>query len=355
MGKVITAEIRDRMEYLKKAIKRFDRVNLALIPTPLEELKRLGKQLGGFQIYMKRDDLTGLGMGGNKTRMLEFTMAKALREGADCVIGTASVQSNYCRQLCAAATKLGLDTYLVLKNIRGHRDYIIQGNYYLDILLGAKIQIINPKDWGEHCNIVYQLKEKLISEGRKPYIMRAVNVEDTWLDSLGYANCYLELLEQFEEMNLEIIHLFLTGSDTTQAGLLFAQKFIGKSINIVGIRPSLNDGSSPSAGKEGIYKIITKMAEKLDVKIDLSMEEISLYGDYVGKRYGLASSAGIEAIRLLARTEGVFLDPVYSGKGFSGFLDFIKKGKIRSNEPAVFLHTGGLPSLFAFTDDLLAE
>lgn len=355
MGRVITPEVREKIENLRDVLKKFDRVNLALLPTPLEKMERLGKELGGYQIYIKRDDLTGLGAGGNKARMLEFTMAKALKEGADCVIGTASVQSNYCRQLAAAAAKLGIDAYLVLRNIRGYKDYEIQGNYYLDILLDAKIQIIEPQNWTEHKNFIYQLKEKLVSEGRKPFIMRAVNVEDTWLDSLGYANCYLELMEQFDEADIEVSNLFVTSSDTTQAGLLFAQKYIGKSINIVGIRPSLNDGSSPHTGKQGVYDIICRMAKETGLKIDITVDEINLFGEYVGKRYGVTSSEGIKAIKLVSRTEGIFLDPVYSGKGFSGFLDFIKKGRIKKSELSVFIHTGGFPSLFAFRDDLLSE
>lgn len=346
---LVNREMKKKIEKLSLAISNIERIQLAALPTPLIELKKLSKKLLGPRIFIKRDDLTGLSMGGNKVRMLEYTIAKALKEGADSVIGTASVQSNYCCQLSAAANKADLEVYLVLKKIRGDRDLMIQGNYLLDYLLGANIKLIEPMEWDKHVEYVYKWKNELISKGKNPYIMRAVNKKDNWLDSLGYVMCFMELVEQFRTLNIAPRYIFTTASDTTLAGLLFAQKYIGFPVEIIAIKPSPNGSKS----KKLVYNIIKKISEKLDLKVEVEIEDINLITDFIGEGYGIPSKKGIKAIKTLAQTEGIFLDPVYSGKGFSGLIDYIRKDKLDAVESVVFLHTGGLPALFAYKDDLL--
>lgn len=340
-----------KLKFLKNKIDSINRVKLAALPTPLIKLDNLTNKISGPEIYIKRDDLTGLGLGGNKIRMLEFSIAKALETKSDCVIGTASVQSNYCRQLSAAAAKVGLETYLVLSKRRGKQDLTLQGNYLLDKILGANTELINPLPWEELVEKIDKVKKKLLDEGKKPHVMRAVNIEDNWLDSMGYVNCFLEMLMQFKDMNIFPEYIFVTGSDTNQAGLLAAQKFLNVPINIVAISPSPQNESRPVGGKKSVKRIVNRISQEIQLDISINENEIDLSYDYVGKGYGIPTDACREAIRLMAELEGIFLDPVYSGKGFSGLIDFIRKKYISPKKTVVFIHTGGSPALFAYNEE----
>jgi len=347
------ADLNHRIEALLERINRLPRYLLAMLPTPLEELQNLSRHLGGPRIFLKRDDLTGLALGGNKTRMLEFTVAKALGEGADAIIGTASVQSNYCRQMCAAGVKAGLEVHLVLRKIRGDRDEEIQGNYLLDTLMGANIVLIDPGDWAEHLATVHSIRDRLHAEGKRPFVMRAANTEDTWLDAVGYALAMVEMAKQWQDLDMWPSHLFLASSDTTQAGLEVGAAFLGLDLKIVGIRPSII-GSSPSGGAPIMAKIANRLTDELSLNlVPFAPEHLSLDPNYVGQGYGIASPEGVAAIKLLAELEAVLVDPVYSGKGLAGFLDYVRSGRIGPDSDIVFLHTGGVPSLFAYQSELL--
>lgn len=342
-----------RIATVRERLGRLPRYPLAMLPTPLEELRNLSRHVGGPRILLKRDDMTGLAVGGNKTRMLEFTLAKALNEGADAIIGTASVQSNYCRQMCAAGRKAGLDVHLVLRKIRGQRDEEIQGNYLLDVLMGAHVELIEPRDWSEHLAAVHAVRDRLRAAGKRPFIMRAANTEDTWLDAAGYANAMLEMVAQWRALDVWPSHLFLCSSDTTQAGMEVVAAYLGLELTIIGIRPSII-GSSPSGGTPVMAQIANRLAAELDLDLPaFDPDDLHLDPGYVGTGYGIPTPEGLAAIRLLAEQEAVFIDPVYSAKGFAGFLDYLRTGRIEPGEAVVFLHTGGVPSLFAYQRELL--
>lgn len=353
MNPELLVDLDRRIDTLRERLGRLPRYPLAMLPTPLEELHNLSRHVGGPRIFLKRDDMTGLAVGGNKTRMLEFTLAKALAEGADSLIGTASVQSNYCRQMCAAGRKAGLDVHLVLRKIRGQRDEEVQGNYLLDVLMGAQIVLIEPKDWTEHLAAVHAVRDRLRAAGKWPFVMRAANTEDTWLDAAGYALAMIEMVEQWRALDVWPSHLFLCSSDTTQAGMEVAVAFMGVELTIIGIRPSII-GSSPSGGQPMMARIANRLATELELDLrPFEPEGLLLDPGYVGPGYGIATPDGVAAIKLLAELEAVFIDPVYSSKGFAGFLDYLRTGRVETGDAVVFLHTGGVPSIFAYQRELL--
>jgi len=339
---------KEKAKELRERIKKLPRVPLAYLPTPLEEAPRLSRALGDINIYFKRDDLTGLALGGNKTRMFEFILGHALEIGADVVVAGASVQSNYCRQLAAACNKLGLKTYFVLRELRGDRDLEVQGNLLLDLLAGANVEIIRVGTRVEQIHILEKIAEDLSAKGHRPYVARIANTADMGLDAVAYVNCILEMCDQLENLDLCPNYLYLASANTTQAGLILGAKYLGLNFPIVGIRFS-------PVGGENIFSQIAKTANmaarclKLDIEVKES--EVISYNDYIGGGYGQITEEGKEAIKLVAKTEGIFLDPIYTGKAMAGLIDHIKKGKIKQGEKVIFLHTGGIPALFAYSKE----
>jgi D-cysteine desulfhydrase family pyridoxal phosphate-dependent enzyme len=340
----------DRAEELKVSIDRLPRANLANLPTPFEEAPRLSEALGGPRIFFKRDDLTGLALGGNKTRMFEFTLGEALQRGATTVVAGAAVQSNYCRQLAAACSKLGLGLHLVLRKTPGEGDPEIQGNLLLDLLFGAKIEIIEA-DVMEQEKVINRVAEKLTGKGHRVYMGRKSSLADLGLEAVGYVNCALELYDQLLERNLQINSLFTSSSTTTQAGLLLGARYLKCDFQIVGVSPVDWIEDIPSE----IARIANDAATRLRVDLTVSPSEIINLGGYVGEGYGRLTPEALEAIKLVARTEGVLLDPVYTGKAMAALIDRIRGKEIGSNETVVFLHTGGFPALFAYNKDLSLE
>lgn len=328
-------------------LSRFPRVALAHLPTPLEHLPRLSAHLGGPQIFVKRDDCTGLATGGNKTRKLEFSMAAALAEGADTVVTVGAVQSNHVRQTAAAACKLGLRCEVLLE----HRvnepsdDYLNSGNVLLDRIFGANLREYPAgTDFDAEMQAVV---EEVNAGGGSAYIVPGG--ASNQIGALGYVNCALELVNQATERGLVIDHLVTaTGSAGTQGGLIVGLQAMNAGIPLLGI--------GVSAGREvqeqKVYDLACETADYIGVPGCVARDDVIANCDYVGDGYGIPTAAMNEAVILLARLEGLLFDPVYSGKALAGLIDLVGKGHFEGAENIVFLHTGGSAALFAYKGEL---
>jgi L-cysteate sulfo-lyase len=325
---------------------QYPRITLGHLPTPLEKLEGLTKALGGPEIWIKRDDCTGLSTGGNKTRKLEFLMAEALAEGADTVVTQGATQSNHARQTAAAAAKLGLKCHLLLEDRTGKTDtdYNDNGNVLLDLLHGATIERCgpNPDMNGE----LEKLADRLRATGRKVYAIPGGGSNPT--GALGYVNAGIELLYQANATRLKIDHVVhATGSAGTQAGLVAGLVGTNSGIPVLGIGVR----APKEKQEESVFALATRTAEKLGIPGAIKRESIVANCDYVGRGYGFPAPSTIDAIRILARTDGILLDPVYSGKGMAGLIDLTKKGSFKKGQTVVFIHTGGSAGLFGYPTD----
>jgi 1-aminocyclopropane-1-carboxylate deaminase/D-cysteine desulfhydrase-like pyridoxal-dependent ACC family enzyme len=311
----------------------------------------LSASLGGPRILFKRDDATGLAMGGNKTRMFEFVLGEAVRDGYDTVIAGAAVQSNYCRQLAAACAKLGLECHLVLRRVRGEKDNIPQGGLLLDLLLGAHVTIVDG-DWRTQAAEIQRLGRELIASGKKLYIARVGSEARLGLYAVAYCDMFVELIRQLQEREIRIDRLWVCSADTTQSGLVFANKHLGNPCRLTGI----SSLPTPVYPKEDfpteMAKIANEAAEILELPTRVEPSDVENLIDYVGAGYGKVTQDGIAALHRVARLEGILLDPVYTAKAMAGLIDWITKGRIGQDETVVFIHTGGTPALFAYADDL---
>ncbi len=328
---------------------RFPRVHLAHLPTPLERMDRLSEALGGPEIWIKRDDCTGLSTGGNKTRKLEFLMAEAQVEGADLVMTQGATQSNHARQTAAFAARLGMDCHILLEDRTGYKDenYNHNGNVLLDVLHGATYETRNA---GLDMNAEMEsVAENFRKQGKKVYTIPGGGSNTT--GALGYANCALELVGQANDRGLVIDHIVhATGSTGTQAGLVTGLKALNANIPVMGISVR----AAKEAQEENVFKLASATADVLGCPGVVSAQDIAANSDYVGEGYGLPTEAGIDAIRMFAKFEGLLLDPVYSSKGAAGLIDLIRKGHYKKGERVVFLHTGGSVSLFGYLNALSA-
>jgi L-cysteate sulfo-lyase len=328
---------------------RFPRHFLAHLPTPLERLDRLSAELGGPEIWIKRDDCTGLSTGGNKTRKLEFLMAEALLQGADMVMTQGATQSNHARQTAAFAAKLGLGCHLLLEDRTGSNDpnYKGNGNVLLDHLHGATTE---TRPGGVDMNAEMEsAADQFRAEGQSVYTIPGGGSNAT--GALGYVNCAFELLGQLNDRALVVDQIVTaTGSAGTQAGLITGLKACNAQIPLLGIGVR-----APQPVQEGnVYTLACKTAEKLDCPDVVAREDVVANTDYVGAGYGIPTEGGLEAIRMFAQLEGILLDPVYSAKGAAGMIDLIRKGRFAKGERIVFLHTGGAAALFGY-DQALAS
>ena len=327
-------------------INKFPKVQLANLPTPLEYLPNISKDLE-INLYIKRDDCTGLAFGGNKTRHLEFIMHKASVGEYDCVLTGAATQSNWCRQTVAAANKLNLETFLVL--VRGVKGNQMQGNFLLYNILGANVDIVegeNVEDVSEHLDKKY---EELLKQGRKPLLLKgSFDIRDTVLAGISYANAMAEIDIQMRENNFMADHLVVTATNMTQAGCDLGSRVLGWPTRIQGISPVYWEMNIA----EDIAWICNKGAEMLDVNIEFNADMINNDNSYVGENYGVPTPAGIEAMKLIAKKEGIILDPVYTSKAFSAILDYVKKGIIKKNQNVIFIFTGGGPAVFAYNEEI---
>ncbi|WP_050927668.1 D-cysteine desulfhydrase [Aestuariivita boseongensis] len=330
---------------LSVALAKFPRVALGHLPTPLEPMDRLSEELGGPRLWVKRDDCTGLSSGGNKTRKLEFLMADAVQSGADTIITQGATQSNHARQTAAAAAKLGMECHILLEDRTGSNDpnYIMNGNVLLDRLHGASV---SKRPGGADMNAeMVALAEDLQQNGKTPYIIPGGGSNP--IGALGYVNCAREVTEQAAAAGLKIDALVhATGSSGTQAGLVTGLAAIQSDIHLLGIGVR-----APKDKQEGmVHDLAVRTAEYMGTGVQIDRDLVRANCDYVGPGYGLPTEGMIAALKLLARTEGLLFDPVYSGKGLDGLIDQVRKGYFDGMENVVFLHTGGSAALFGYPD-----
>jgi L-cysteate sulfo-lyase len=331
-------------------LSRHPRISLAHLPTPLEFLPRLTKHLGGPNIFVKRDDCTGLGTGGNKTRKLEFLIADALRQDATTVITQGAVQSNHARQTAAAAAKCGLKCELVfehrLEDASEH--YLQSGNVLLDKLFGARIRnVARGTDMAAELeSVARQLKQ----QGETPYVIPGGGSSP--VGALGYVDCAFEIVTQANRQGLAIDHIVhATGSAGTQAGLAAGLKAIHADVALLGI----GVGAARDEQERRVFELASRTAEFIGAEGSVRREDIVCNCDYVGEGYGVPTDAMNEAVLLLARLEGLLCDPVYTGKALAGMIDLIRKGRFDGAANLLFIHTGGSAGLFAYVDQLKAD
>lgn len=322
---------------------RFPRYRLGHFPTPLERLDRLSEALGGPEIWIKRDDCTGLASGGNKTRKLEFLVADAIAQGADTLVTQGATQSNHVRQTAAAACRVGLACHALLERRVTNQgaDYEDAGNVLLDVMMDCSFDF---RTEGLDMNAEAEaLAEKLRQEGRNPYVIPGGGSNP--VGALGYAACAEELVAQADDAGLRIDHIVhATGSAGTQAGLLAGLFAMNAPIPVTGY--------SVRAPREkqidNVHALAVRTAELIGARGDLPRDMVVAFDEQVGPGYGQPTEEMVDAMLLLARMEGILLDPVYSGKGFAGLVAMIRQGAFSKTDRVVFLHTGGSVALFAY-------
>jgi L-cysteate sulfo-lyase len=306
-------------------------------------MTNLSRLLGGPNIWVKRDDCTGLAGGGNKTRKLEFLMADAEQQGADTIITQGAVQSNHARQTAAIAAKLGYECYLLLENRTGSDDpdFLANGNVLLDDIYNARLSDFPAgTDMNQE---MLGLAEELRAAGKKPYIIPGGG--SNRIGALGYVNAAYELVGQCNDQGLKVDHIVhATGSTGTQAGLVTGLTAIHSGIELMGISVRAPKG----AQEENVYRLACETAEFIGSSAALNRSDVVANSDYVGEGYGIPTDGMIEAVEMTARHESILLDPVYSGKGMAGLIDLVRQGFYRRGENIVFIHTGGAQALAGY-------
>ena len=321
---------------------KISRLHFAHLPTPIEELPRLSKALGGPHLLIKRDDQTGLAFGGNKTRKLEFLVAEAQEQGAKTLISGGAMQSNHCRQTAAAAARYGFECTLVLT---GELPAQPSANLLLDQLFGAKIVAV--PDRKDRDRILQETFDNAVAEGKKPYLVPYGGSSPT--GALGYAFAMEELMSQAKDLRvlqelggLDYI-VFGTSSGGTHAGLVLGQRLFGFKGKVLGI--SIDE--SEEWLKKNVSALATSASERLGERIEFTQADVLANADYCGAGYGVLTDAEREAVNLFAKYEGLLLDPVYTGRAAAGMIDLVRKGFFKKDERVLFWHTGGQPALFA--------
>lgn len=327
---------------------RFPRARFAHLPTPLEAAPRLGEALGGLDLWIKRDDCTGLAGGGNKTRKLEFLLGEALAQGADTLITQGAVQSNHVRQTAAAAARFGLACEIILEERTGSKaaDYMGSGNVLLDRLLGGKIRF--TPGGSDMAAALEAVAEEVRARGGKPYVIPGGGSNP--VGALGYVDCAFELVAQANARDLKIDRIVTaTGSAGTHAGLVAVLAVMGADIPVLGVGVR-----APKAQQEAnVFKLARETAALLGHEDRVTREMVVADCDYVGAGYGLFEAKVAEALKLAARTEALLLDPVYTGKGMLGLISLARQGAFEG-QTVVFLHTGGAQGLFGYHAELEA-
>lgn len=328
-------------------LEKLPRVLLADLPTRIDELPRLSRELNGPRLLVKRDDQTGLATGGNKTRKLEFLMADALAQGADLVITAGAAQSNHCRQTAAAAARLGLDCALVLG---GEPPATPSGNLLLDHLLGAQITWTGPHRRGEQLE---EIADQMRAAGRRPYVVPYGGSDA--VGATGYVAAMLELHQQVSGDVWSSIDriVFASSSGGTQAGLAVGARATGFGGQILGVRIDKGEaGDDPYPVH--LARLANATAARAGLEYEFAPQDFALNPDYLGRGYGVVGDLEREAIHLAGRLEGLLLDPVYTGRAMGGLIDMIRRGAIGPRETVLFWHTGGMPALFAYVDALIS-
>ncbi len=321
----------------------YPKASLGFFPTPVAELVHLSSYLGGPQISIKRDDQTGLVLGGNKTRKLEYIIGDAISQGADTVITAGAVQSNHCRQTAAAAAMCQLECHLLLG---GEKPRHSNGNLLLDELLGCHIHWTGEQRKGEGID---NIKQQLISAGRKPYVIPYGGSSE--LGTIAFCEAVNEL--KIQSLNsAEYTHIvFASSSGGTQAGLVLGNKMSAMNSQIIGIKIDKDEVNQHGLDKQ-ILMLANNTAEMLNIDDRFSMKDVILNANFTGAGYGVVGELEKEAISVMARKEGILLDPVYTGRAMGGLIEMIINREITSKDHVLFWHTGGVPALFAYANDL---
>ncbi len=331
-------------------------MNLAKFPrrryteghTPLESVPQFSAALGGPNIYIKRDDLLGLTAGGNKTRKLEFLVADALVQGADTLITCGAVQSNHCRLTLAAAVKEGLKCRLVLEErVPNSYDPKAGGNNFLFNVLGVeKVKVV--AGGSDMMTAMQEVAHEVATEGRKAYVIPGGGSNP--IGTTGYVACVQEIMTQTLEQGLNIDYVVCaSGSAGTHAGLVTGFYGCNMDIPVIGI----NVKRPKEEQEENVYQLIQETARHVGVNSEIPRETVTCFDNYVGPGYSLPTPEMAEAVKLLARTEGILLDPVYTGKAMAGLIDLARKGHFQKNGNVLFIHTGGVPALSVYADYIL--
>jgi len=330
-------------------VAKLPRISLGCFPTPLVEARHLSEVLGGPRILVKRDDLSGLALGGNKCRHLEFLMADARQKGIDAFV--LGAPSNLSIQLASAAAKLGFKVrYIVYENDTSETK---QGNYLLHKILDSDMKVIEHIDPAEEPDKGAAIRNaamerealKLRQEGYTPFVRR--EFEYPPVARVGWVNAADEIYQQLRERNIEAQYLIITTSQGgTHTGLALGTKYIGDPFKVIGI----SDHYTRAHATSEIVKMADATAEFLELGISLTPEEVTVYDEYTGAGYNKLSKESIEAIKLVAQTEGFFIDPVYTGKAMAGLIDLVRKGRFTAKDTVVFIHTGGIPYLFVYPE-----
>ena len=321
-------------------LEKFERIKLGHFPTPIEHLKNVSQHLDGPNIFIKRDDCTGLATGGNKTRKLEFLIPDAIKNKAELIVTVGAIQSNHARQTAAACSLKGLKCLIILEQrLKDPPDaYMNSGNVFLNKLLGAEVMLC-PKDQ-DILEYSTKVVEDIKSKGTNVYFIPGGGSNS--IGALGYVECFNEILKENNKYNLtHIVHA--TGSSGTQAGLLAGKKYFQSQLQIIGISVRYEK----KIQEEKVYNEAKKVCEKLKCDV-LDRSEVVAYDDYIGSGYGEPTDGMIEATNLLAKKEAILLDPVYSGKGFAGLIGLIRQKKFTKKDNILFIHTGGAVSLSAY-------
>jgi D-cysteine desulfhydrase len=326
------------------------RLNLARTPTPLEPLSRLSEELG-VEVHLKRDDLTGAELTGNKVRKLEFLLAHALATGSDTILTCGAAQSNHARATAIAAAKLGLDVHLLLRTRNPAKPPPLEGNILLDRLVGAEIVWLTFEEYGRRTEMLELEAESLRGSGKTPYIIPegGSNALGAW----GYIRAVEELAKDLEDLpgnnhkSTTIIHA--TGSGGTTAGLVLGVKLVGLDARVVGI----NVCNDRNYFMEVVYQICKTAIADYQLEIPFfRQEDIHIIDGYVGDGYGKASSQVLSLLVQMARTEGIILDPVYTGKAFYGMIQELRRNPRAFGDRILFMHTGGIFGLLPMVAQL---
>ena len=319
------------------------KISFAGFPTPLQRMPRLSKVLGGPSLFVKRDDMTDLAFGGNKARKLEFLFADAKDKGADVMIAMGAVQSNCACIVASAARRLGMKPVLVLV---GKEPDVYDGNLLLDRLLSAEIKFVDG--YGPHVeDLMNSLAEEFKAKGHKPYIIPVG--ASVPLTVPGYALAMEELVNQFSVIGENFDYVVCAcGTGGTQAGLILGAKLLDVTAKILGV----NVFASKEDASRQIVQLVNGSAKLLDFDLSIVPEEVTVFDEYIKEGYGVLNNEVTEALKLVAETEGIFLDPVYTGKAMAALIDLIKKGYFKEDDNVVFFHTGGLPALFLYRNEL---
>ena len=311
--------------------------------TPIQKLSSFSEAINGPEVYVKRDDLLGLTEGGNKTRKLEFVIADALEKGCDTLITCGAVQSNHCRLTLAAAVKEGMKCRMVIEErVEGTYDPDASGNNFLYRLLGVeKIKLVQKGS--DEVLEMQKLAEEAAAEGRKPYIIDGSNASS--LSALGYVSCAQEISTQLFDMGLDLDYIVCpSGSGGTHGGFLTGQLAFNNTIPTIGI----NVRRSKELQEAKVQKIVEETVRFLDLPVDVPQGLVNCVDDYLWPGYSLPNPEMIEAVKLMARTEGILVDPVYTGKLVAGLIGLSRKGYFKKSDKVLFIHTGGKPALYFY-------